>query len=38
MEVDYNVSLIINNLFLTQWTMEADYKIPLIANNLHLSE
>ena len=38
MEVDYNVSLIINNLFLTQWTMEADYKIPLMANNLHLSE
>ena len=38
MEVDYTVSLITNNLYLTQWTMEADYKVPLIANNLHLSE
>ena len=38
MEVDYKISLITNNLYLTQWTMEADYKVPLIANNLHLSE
>ena len=38
MEVDYTVSLITNNLYLTQWTMVPDYKVPLIANNLHLSE
>ena len=38
MEVDYKVSLISNNLFLTQWTMASDYQVPLIANNLHLTE
>ena len=38
MEVDYKVSLITNNLHLTQWTMVMDYKVSLITNNLHLTQ
>ena len=38
MEVGYKVSLIANNLHLTQCIREAGFKDPLITNNLHLTQ